>query len=603
MYAENLKNVLSCLGASAADLAKYLKCDRSNVSRITSGKRVPKRGGKASAGIIDSLYEIADDKGKTRELSEFLSVGGEISAKEIKNRLADHLYGRHGEETYAQKDAKNVVPYRSFGQKLNAVMTLAELSNIRFGKMLNLDSSYISRFRNGFRSPRSNESVMEAICSILLRRVTDQAKLPQLSAMTGIPVGILESEDESAAAFGKWLYDDQSDDSPVIESLVDRIDSISDEAKTPLLTPEEAAKSETGRTDGVYFGTDGLRSAVIRFLYGVIKKKAPLICLYSDQNMDWMTGSAEFQLKWASLMMACAKGGTKIQIIHNIDREPAEMIKAIEKWLPLYMTGAVRSYYSVKQKNVRFSSTLFLCPGSACISGFNAADCEDTCGIYRYDEDPAILAAQKMTFNEMIKNSKKLVTVYKTEDIGNTPLTEDTDITVIGNMLTLASMPESTLDSILARVGCGEETAKSARKTWDFLCSLKKRCLDSGSFHECIPLADEELLFDGKTYADIPGVLAVYTPVEYAEHVRSVMELSDNNPNYRFYVLPEPMFPSTQMLISKSAVAVSRLRHPHITMLFTHPAMCGAFIAYANRIKEQYKQDKLTARKLLEKYL
>ena len=48
-----------------------------------------------------------------------------------------------------------------------------------------------------------------------------------------------------------------------------------------------------------------------------------------------------------------------------------EIGEAIRSWLPLYPSGQIESFYLNGQKNTNISTTLFLCPGYACIYGNN----------------------------------------------------------------------------------------------------------------------------------------------------------------------------------------------------------------------------------------
>ena len=90
-----------------------------------------------------------------------------------------------------------------------------------------------------------------------------------------------------------------------------------------------------------YLGTEGLRAAVLRFLGTALKENAEILYLYSDEDQSWMTSDPEFLMQWSSLMQACVANGTKINIIHNIDRDLNEMNAAIKSWLPLYMSGMI----------------------------------------------------------------------------------------------------------------------------------------------------------------------------------------------------------------------------------------------------------------------
>ena len=81
------------------------------------------------------------------------------------------------------------------------------------------------------------------------------------------------------------------------------------------------------------------------------------------------------------------------------------------------------------------------------------------------------------------------------------------------------------------------------------------------------------------------------------------MALSEEIPQYRFYALPDAPFANTQIVLSDDLVTVSRLNAPQVTFLISHPAMYEAFVAYADRMTARYKQDKLTTKRLLERYL
>ena len=118
-----------------------------------------------------------------RLLCELVSCKDLNSADAIKAQIMAWLYDGEEVTDKKSKPPKDIVPYRVFGEKLNAVMELAEISNIRLGNLVNIDTSYISRFRNGLRSPKSNPRTMDAICTALLRRLGEQNKIKQLAAL------------------------------------------------------------------------------------------------------------------------------------------------------------------------------------------------------------------------------------------------------------------------------------------------------------------------------------------------------------------------------------------------------------------------------------
>lgn len=604
MFTERLNMVLAEIGVSSAELARIAGYDRSNISRLCSGQRVPRQGGKAAWRLVDSICRCCETTGGTGALRALISAE-DAQENELGRRLMAWLY--QGMDSAEQKEEPEIrpSPYRSFGQKLSAVMELGELSNVRFGKLLSLDASYISRFRNGFRSPRSNPELMDTICSVLLDRILRQDKLEGLSVLMGISPDALRDPDGAFMLFRWWLYEQlEEDGSPVIERLLDNIEAFSPDDISVLPPLEETLDRQAMADDAaVYFGVGGLQAAVLRFLGNALEGTVPELFLYSDQNMDWMVRDPGFHRIWSALMLHCVHGGTRVHIVHTIDRDPSEMFEAISSWLPLYMTGKICSYYGVSQKNPRFSTTLFLSPGQACVAGSNVTGQEAQYGFYRYDTDPVLLQAHQKAYRDLLSDSKQLLYVYDAADAEKLSLTGSGGVTTLGHTLPLASMPESTLLAILDRCGVVGADRQTALDHWRWRSELEARNLEQGFVHACVPLADDDRLFAGRIPVDIPGLSLTYTPQEYGEHIRSILARLERHETYRLYPLPDPPFAGTQLVISREAVIVGRLNPPHLAFLFTHPAMCEAFIGYADRIKETFSQDRTSARRQLERYL
>jgi len=279
------------------------------------------------------------------------------------------------------------------------------------------------------------------------------------------------------------------------------------------------------------------------------------------------------------------------------------MIAAIQGWLPLYPSGRIHSYYSLRQKSNRFSTTLFLCPGYACISGNNVVGTEDQIGLYRYDTAPAILSAHREAYDALLQKSRELIQVYRTGELEKAGRVHMEGLTVFSQTISLATMPKQTLLDMLDRNGVARDLRQEALARREQQSALALAHMEQGFFHECVPLPTDEALFDGQVLTALPELCIPYTPEEYAQHVGNMLRLLDRYANYRVYLLPEAPFPDIRLEISADAAAVSRMRAPCLTMCFRHPDMCRAFEAYSDQIKGQYMQDKLTTRHILERFL
>lgn len=164
-------------------------------------------------------------------------------------------------------------------------------------------------------------------------------------------------------------------------------------------------------------------------------------------------------------------------------------------------------------------------------------------------------------------------------------------------------MPKKVLSGIIERNGLDADAKAEFLSEWENKKQLFDEALRKGFVHECITAADDEALFSGKVSVDLRSGSFTYTEQEYREHIKNIILLSENNSNYRFYALPENPFANTNIILSERSVAVTRLLPPQITFVFSHPAMCEAFLGYANHLNDQYKQDKITVRRQLERYI
>ena len=588
MLAQRLNEIITLLGASTSDLAGFAGCTASNISRIRSGARIPRHGGIAAERLINGLYLLADDRGQLPALCTLTGCPGQPEA--LRSFLAAWLF--EGEPPARPQTRKRPAQdeAHTFGARLHAVMNLAEFSNVRFGRLIHMDASYISRLRNGLRSVRSDPRAVDAICTVLLERLAAQDRLGALSELTGIPEDVLAGEVQGVAAFRDWICDVPDDPATRLDVLLGQIDSFS------LPAPDvEAAPPAVWTAKPTYLGASGLREAVLRFFDTAAQGGE--MWLYSDRSMEWMTEDPVFLAQWKQGMLACIRSGVRIRIIHSLDRALDELLTAIQSWLPLYMSGCIEPYYCRRERSSRFSHTLFLCPGRQCIMGWETSGSRD--GLYHFYTDEEMLGHCQTLYTSILSQSQPLMRIrgpYPTQ----LPITSGS-LTMLGGQLSFATMPETLLHRVLARAGdCDRQKILSMHAAHSR--SLYER-LHSGYVHECIPLSQDEALFGGTCRMDLPGLSLCYTPEEYAAHLRAVLMLSDAYPTYRFYPIPEAPFPNTQILLSEKTVAVSRRQPPEITFLIEHPVLWEAFRSYLSYLEAQYLLDKPALQKMIQRYL
>ena len=592
MFTGRLNELLDKTGATGADVARLVGFDRTNISRIRSGKRTPTPDSVTTARLIEGIYLFSDNKNDLKTLCALVGADPKSPASDIKKQIGLWLYADYTPDL-SEMDASrkkhsgissNVA--HTFGERMNAAMNLAELTNVRLGQLLHADASIISRYRNGLRTPMSNPELSLLISEILYDRILKNEKEKELSKLLHMPAREIDDE-----AFTSWLYgksDLQDDHVLAAEDFLGFFDTFDVTTKSALLSVDELLTASDGDSAPVYFGNDGFRSAVLRFLTTAITCRAKELLLYSDEDQSWMTGDHLFLAKWATLMFACVKNGTRIRIIHNLDRDMSEMTDAIKSWLPLYMTGMIESYSCKKQKSSRFSHTLFLMPGIACIKAFHAIGSEGE-NIYHYYSEENILSICEKEYEALLKSSYPLI-----HPLLSLSYPKECDVVTIQNVLSVGTMSKELAESF---------NSPALLETWELSRTALLEDLKTNSVYELVPLVKAADLKDGcvpvgQSYPMQHNLF--YTKDQYRMHIRDIIKLTNEYDNYRLYPILEPPFKNIDLLISDNITEITPAYRPGLSFALRSSSMCTAFKAYAKTLRDKYKMDRHSLRNMLE---
>ena len=602
MLSDRISKLFALLQCSNTDIARFAGCSPSNISRLKSGSREPPPKSRSIALLAKGIYGYADYENMLSVLCELCETE-DSQAETLLPAIIAWLY-----DTRKFEPPRAVVPKskrtqglqrQSFGEKLDRVMTLLALSNVQLAAPLNIDASLVSRYRSGTHSPYGNVRIMGRLSDFLFARAQKQERLEALAELCDLPPEELDTE-----TVLDWLCDTAEDDEPsaLAKMLLRSIGAFTPGQGLPAAEPEIPPV----RIESRYWGTEGLRNAVVRFLTDAARSGGELL-LYSDEPMDWMSGDPAFFAVWARLMVACVKSGVKIKIIHNIDRDAREMVDAINGWLPLYISGVIEPYVFRKTRNARFYHTMFLRPGEACVLGFFPTEAGENRWYDYIADDDACLNAVQADYGSMISCATPFLKTYPAAQgdafrqfCENQPGKK----AYMLSGLSVVTMPESLLERMLAR------TELDARRKTEVLTFYRKlRCqffdtLDRGSVDELVCLPDRETLLHGGVRVNFETELMElplsYTPEEYAEHIAAVIKLISNERHYHLTLLPSAPFGDIQMFTMKDAVAVLRCREPYTAFVFTNPLLTQSVSDYFAALREQYADDRFTTIQTLE---
>ena len=87
MYSDRLAALMDETGSSVRQLAECAGFDRTNISRLKSGRRIPEKTGKAAARVADALIAAAEANGRKDILFDRAGIRPESSPEEARDAL------------------------------------------------------------------------------------------------------------------------------------------------------------------------------------------------------------------------------------------------------------------------------------------------------------------------------------------------------------------------------------------------------------------------------------------------------------------------------------------------------------------------------------
>lgn len=243
-------------------------------------------------------------------------------------------------------------------EKIDFLMNLTGTRNSALGRALNYDPSYISRIRTGKRGLPHNLPFIEPASVYFARNIKEDYQKDAAARELGLTADWPTSDEDAAVLLTDWLEDRPVQPAPIAKMLA----AISSPTAQPGRMREVYnTKEGTGARSHFFYGNEGKRSGVFTFLEQLAKEGKPQkLLLYSDEDMTWLYEDRQFVHAWADLLLQLIAGGTSIRIIHSIGRNLNDMWEALQKWMPLYMTGAIEPYFYPLLQDGIFYRTLFI---------------------------------------------------------------------------------------------------------------------------------------------------------------------------------------------------------------------------------------------------
>lgn len=493
-------------------------------------------------------------------------------------------------------------------EKLNIIMNITNTTNADLGQALHFDTSYVSRIRAGKRAIPKKIPFIDLAADYLSEQITEDFQITALSqvlfdgkplptdksSLKSLIVGYLQNEsttiDISAEPVAKLL----SGMSKMLENRslqrLSKNNVVASNGEMPTeISPTEITKANTEKIS-VFYGNEGKRTAIKQFLITLCAEKRPfMLYLSSDEDMHWLIEDREFATEWMKLLTTLLQTGSRIQIIHHVNRSLAEMLNAIVQWSPLYMSGAIEPYYYPLIRDGIYRRSVFIAEGHSAI--FATSVGENTVNMSNFlTYDEKLVASLKEEYSHYFSLCKPLMQIYtrkKGEDFMSGILQRSTS----GKYLMAAPAP--TVWSLFPEVAktmfkrCGfENQVNTQRKIHSKFISL----LESGVKITEIITRDSEKSPDSNAiplpHCDLFGCPTLsYTKEEYELQLQKMEELSRKYDNY--HVLTTDIIPSDLLIYTHSQgdAILSGSVPPTTAFVISQPQLCSAFFEYLSRVE------------------
>jgi hypothetical protein len=266
------------------------------------------------------------------------------------------------------------------------------LTSRHLAEMLNVHYSLVSKWLNNKRPLKYNSLHLKSVVNVLVS-VENSRKSSILRAILreAYPGTDLSTDEKIAAYLSNYLA---SDNREIFErDLIDSIDPrrVSGRAKVDIY------QKNTGRRD-----------ALMRLLDTAIAlAPGQELLLFSEESPAWYIDDENFRSAWLEKYKEILRRGTRVTMIHTVDRQENHLLFMIAQWLPLHLTGKTKAFYYPTYSNSIFKPSLSILRNQVAMFGMTVLNLSDTLYTY-YSSAPSLVKHFELLFEGLLANSRPL---------------------------------------------------------------------------------------------------------------------------------------------------------------------------------------------------
>lgn len=325
--------------------------------------------------------------------------------------------------------------------RLGLLMNSLDVSGKDLATALHVDDSLVSKWKNNHRPLTPDSPYLSLIAQILLD--AEKKRGTKVINMLFTPFANTENLVTKKAKINclcQWLT-----------------------GHTPAQNPDKIGKKPSKIQDlssyntqtHIWQGNKGRRKAVLMFLSQTLLMPKPIeLLLVSQEPLNWLTEDQAFLRKWQKLLIEILHKGHKIQIIHSVNRSLASLDSILDYWLPLHLTGQVKSWFHPVYGDLPYYLTMFIAKKSMVLSSITPSKLPGPVST-TLAHDPLSLAQYTAIFDSLVEDCQELIKIYPTPDFltaieeSIAPSLQLGDIFIFSQNLIFTTMPRQLLKKVL----------------------------------------------------------------------------------------------------------------------------------------------------------
>jgi transcriptional regulator with XRE-family HTH domain len=498
----------------------------------------------------------------------------------------------------------------NFNEKLDFLMNITKTKNSDLAMYTSLDSSYISRLRRGKRDLSKTENYVKSMAEYFLKNIKEDYQKKTIFDLISKD-GFLSKEGKTDTEILYLWLKNEKEESKAVEGFIENFSSFKFKKTSTWENTDYRPKTDTKNVD-IYPGLQGKREAVLDFLSLILEEKTPqTLLLFSDEDLDWLSGDDSFRNKWKDYMDQVILKGNKIIIIHELSRNLHEMLTSIRSWIPLYMTGAIEPYYYPKKRDGIFKRTIFAAPNTGAITSTVVGHMEDN-NVNYLIRDKTALKSIETEFKNYLKLCRPLVKIFDSknrkqylETMGEFENEEGSSI-LNPNAISIRTLPLSTAEKIMDRNNYKpkEKTLSYAKKRNE----LFQKNIKNWEFTDIVTLPKIEDVISDNVIINFSNLLGIppvtYRKEELVEHLENILRISKKYDNYNLIINPEKSDKELSLYCKEDVgVIASKKEPPFMIFAINESNMTAAFWDFLKGNIENKKYHKKDSIKKLSEYI